>query len=173
VSEIDIYKLRRLVAGFPEKPKRTVALEQKIQIGAGFHNKWYSSQKEHWLGWLSLKARENEMDGKSFQPPRIWSGLKCSPMLFWLAEVGRADGETLDQLEAVSIAAAQIRPNDVNPHGVEFRKILSWNGVVALLETSEPQKTMADALQIGDYALRKLIAHLPTYRKYLPEAGVG
>lgn len=173
MAEIDLHKLRRLVAGFPEEPERTSALERKIQIGAGFHNKWYSSQREHWLGWLSLKARENELDNKSFQPPRIWSGLKCSPMLFWMAEVAGADGQTLDQLEAVSIAAAQIRPNDGNPHGVEFRKILPWNDVEALLVSSEPQKAMADALQIGDDALLKLIGHLPTYRKYRPETGIG
>ena len=90
-----------------------------------------------------------------------------------MAEVAGADGQTLDQLEAVSIAAAQIRPNDGSPHGVEFRKILPWNDVEALLVSSEPQKAMADALQIGDDALLKLIGHLPTYRKYRPETGIG
>jgi len=169
MSEIDLLELRRLVAGFPEEPKRTVALEQKIQIGAGFHNKWYGSQREHWLGWLTLKSRENELDGKSFQPPRVWSGLKCSPMMFWLAEVSGVNGAVLDQLEAVSVAAAKIRPNDGNPHGVEFRKFLPWGKVAGLLIKCEPQKTAAEAQQIGDDALRKLIGHLPSYRLYLPD----
>ncbi|MEO1538083.1 MAG: hypothetical protein AAFR73_10160 [Pseudomonadota bacterium] len=171
MSEIYLFELRRLVAGFPEEPKRTVALEQKIQIGTGFHNKWYGSQREHWLGWLSLKARENELDGKSFQPPKIWSGLKCSPMMFWLAEVTGANGEVLSQLEAVSVTAAKVRPNDGSPHGVEFRKILPWKGVEFLLSKREPQKTAVEARQIGDEALSKLIMHLPAYRKYMP--GIG
>lgn len=168
MSEIDLLELRRLVAGFSEKPKRTVALEQKTQIGTGFHNKWYGSQREHWLGWLSLKARENELDGKSFQPPKIWSGLKCSPMMFWLAEVTGVNGEVLGQLEAVSITAAKIRSNDGNPHGVEFRKILPWREIESLLLKREPEKTVLEAREIGDDALRKLITHLPTYRNYLP-----
>ncbi len=169
MSEIDLMELRRLVVGFPEVPKRTVSLEQKIQIGTGFHNKWYGSQREHWLGWLSLKARENELDGKSYQPPNIWSGLKCSPMMFWLAEVAGADREVLDQLEAVSVTAAKIRPKDGNPHGVEFRKILPWGNIEGLLVGNEPKNTAAEARQSGDDALRKLIGHLPAYRQYLPD----
>ncbi len=42
-----INDLLRYIANYPEKPSRTVALEQAIQIGTGFHGKWYRSQKEH------------------------------------------------------------------------------------------------------------------------------
>ncbi|MVO18597.1 hypothetical protein [Parasedimentitalea huanghaiensis] len=168
MSGIDIFELRRLVASFPSEPGRTIALEQRIQIGAGFHDKWYGSQREHWLGWLSLKVRENELDGKAFQPSKIWSGLKCSPMMFWLAEVAGVDSKILGQLEAASVAAAKIRPKDGNPHGVEFRRILPWSEVNALLTNCAPQRTTAEADQIGNDAIRKLIAHLPTYQKYLP-----
>lgn len=173
MTEIDLNQFRCLVAAFPAKPPRTVALEQRIKIGTGFHNKWYSSQREHWLGWLALKAREIALDSKSIVPSGIWTGLKCSPMLYWAAEVAGANSETLDQLEAVSIEAARIRSKDGNPHGVEFRKILPWTYIAPLLIQAAPTLDEAVALKMGDEALGRLITHLPKYRKYLPETEVS
>jgi hypothetical protein len=170
MAEIDLPMLRRLVAGFPDEPPRTIALEQKIRIGAGFHNKWYSSQREHWLGWLSLKSQENKIDGKTFAPRRIWSGLKCSPMMFWLAEVSGKNAGVLEQLERVSIEASKERSTDGNPHGVNFRKVLPWTELEVQLQQIEVLIEAADAVQIGEQALERLIKHLPSYRKYNPRS---
>ena len=50
---------------------------------------WYTSQKEHWLGWLS------EYDGPGAYNRKSWKGrsaefvynhIGCPPMLLWLAE---------------------------------------------------------------------------------------
>lgn len=173
MEEINLQQLRRYVSGFPCKPKRTTVLEQTIKIGTGFHNKWYGSQKEHWLGWLSLKLRENEIDGKSFEPRKVWSGLKCSPMLFWMAEVSGANGAILDKLEFVSIEAATLRSKDGNPHGVEFRKILPWNDMENLLFLSTFRSDISKANQMGDEALKRLIGHLPQYKRYHPDGESG
>ncbi|MEM8840341.1 MAG: hypothetical protein AAGD47_01060 [Pseudomonadota bacterium] len=171
MGEIDLNKLRCLVAGFPAEPPRTKALEQKIQIGAGFHDKWYRSQKEHWLGWLTAKSRENELDEKTFDPPRIWSGLKCSPMLFWMAEVAGAEASVLDRLETVSIEAARVKPQDGNPHGVAFRKILPWPKVEELLPARPGIQTEEVAHRMGDEALERLANHVPRYRRLLRARG--
>src|ERR1700730_18668119 len=49
---------------------------------------WYSSQKEHWMGWLS------EYDGPGAYGRKSWTGrtaefvynhINCPPMLLWLA----------------------------------------------------------------------------------------
>ena len=168
-DEIDLTKLRCLVSRFEWQAPRTHALEQKIKIGAGFHNKWYGSQKEHWLGWLSLKSRENEIDGKLFTPRKIWSGLKCSPMMFWLAESVGAEQDMLEALERVSIQAAEVSPKDGHPHGIGFRKLLPWTHLEnLLLDVTMPDDESA-AIKMGDTALNKLIGHLPKYRRYLPE----
>lgn len=36
----------------PDTPKHK-ALEHELGEGVGYRNAWYSSQKEHWLGWLA------------------------------------------------------------------------------------------------------------------------
>lgn len=171
MGKIDLYKLRCLVASFPAEPARTKSLEQKIQIGTGFHNKWYRSQKEHWLGWLAAKARENKLDEKNFDPQRIWSGLKCSPMLFWMAEVAGAAPPVLDELELVSIEAAKVKPKDGNPHGVAFRKILPWPRLEELLLGASDHLAVDLAIRMGDEALERLAEHLPRYQRHLRSDG--
>ena len=47
---MNVIELMCYVVSFEERPHRTTELENEIKIGTGFHNKWYRSQKEHWLG---------------------------------------------------------------------------------------------------------------------------
>lgn len=57
--------LKKFVANYEPFSARTVNLEQRIQIGTGFHGKWYRSQREHWLGWLEFQDRAARLNGKS------------------------------------------------------------------------------------------------------------
>lgn len=34
-------QLKLAISGFEPEPAHTMALEQRIKIGSGFHNKWY------------------------------------------------------------------------------------------------------------------------------------
>lgn len=62
------------------------------------HHVWYSSQKKHWLGWLSQYPW-----GKSAE--FVYNHLKCAPMLAWLAE---ATGVSKVELTSASDAPWQL-----------------------------------------------------------------
>lgn len=145
MSKISIHRLRHFIAGFPASPPRTKALEQSIKIGTGFHNEWYRSQQEHWLGWLALKTIESENKGKLRTSSQIWSTLKCSPMMFWMSEVVGTDPGVLSELEQITISISGQHPQDGNPHGVAFRKLLPWSRIEAALSRLSPALSIEDS----------------------------
>ena len=81
-------QLKRIIAAAPATLPRTDALQHRIKIGVGFHNKWYRSQKEHWLGWIVFQeysARKTQREISSILAKDRWMGLNCIPMMFgWL-----------------------------------------------------------------------------------------
>jgi hypothetical protein len=89
---------------------------------------WYSSQKEHWMGWLS------EYDGPGAYGRKSWSGrtaefvynhIGCPPMLLWLAE---AAGIPKKDLLAAKRSALSGRPNRTS-HCALIRKAIPWPAV--------------------------------------------
>ncbi len=44
--------LLKTIETLAEDQPMTTMLEHSLQIGVGFGNAWFSSQKEHWLCWL-------------------------------------------------------------------------------------------------------------------------
>ncbi|HIE55353.1 MAG TPA: hypothetical protein EYP90_09275, partial [Chromatiaceae bacterium] len=101
-------QLLQHVAAYQDHPSRTTALEQQIRIGTGFHHKWYRSQREHWLGWLIAKQCEARRDGRREEDclaRTVWNRLKCSPMMFWLADAAGVDAKILTRAEQAAEAA--------------------------------------------------------------------
>jgi hypothetical protein len=89
---------------------------------------WYSSQKEHWMGWLA------EYDGPGAYDRKNWSGrtaefvynhIACPPMLLWLAE---AAGVSRTKLLAAKCTALSAGRNRVS-HCASIRKTISWPNV--------------------------------------------
>jgi len=87
---------------------------------------WYSSQKEHWMGWLS------EYDGPGFYGRKSWSGrtaefvynhINCPPMVLWLAEAARVPKK---DLLAAKRSALSGRPNR-GSHCAVIRKAIPWS----------------------------------------------
>ncbi len=154
------------VAAYEANPPRTVELEQEIEIGSGFHGKWYRSQREHWLGWLSLKIRDSSMVNPGAEVPArlVWNRLKCSPMMFWLAETAGADSETLIRAADAAGQAAKINPKDGNPHGKIMRQVLPWSLVEGLLRSGPPLASEEVAKQAGDEALDRLLKLRPEFK---------
>ena len=117
------------VAAYPDELEWTEKLEQEIQIGTGFHGKWYRSQREHLLGWLVFQQCEARRKGvnpdKNMAKP-MWNRLKCSPLMFWLAEASGVEAGILFRAQEAAIAASAINPKDGNPHGKLMREVLPW-----------------------------------------------
>lgn len=77
------------IGTLPEHLPITEKLERTLGIGVGIGSAWYSSQKEHWVRWLS----EYETTGVYGRRPNsgrsckfIYNQLQCPPMVFWLGE---------------------------------------------------------------------------------------
>lgn len=124
---ISISQLKSHVTAYPAVPALTTALEQRIQIGTGFHNKWYNSQRDHMLGWIVVQecqARRNGKNPEAVDAKGMWSRLKCSPMMFWLAECAGVSSKQLEQAAQQAGAATLINPKDGDPHGSMMREVL-------------------------------------------------
>lgn len=147
------------VAGYPELAPRTYALEQRIKIGTGFHNKWFSSQKEHWLGWLVYQ----QMLSSGITPKVVWNRLKSSPMMFYLAESGGVDNHQLNLLEDAVSRAALINSKDGNPHGKYIRETLPWEKLELTICKNQLSCTLDQAQKIGDKSFANLCRHHPKY----------
>ncbi len=125
-------RLKLYFAGYPEKPPKTTALEQQIQIGTGFHGKWYRSQRECWLGWLvakNLEAHRKGRDPSAICASARWKHLLSSPMMFWVAECAGVSSATLDAAADKAVEAAQLNPMCGHPHGKMIREVLPWHEV--------------------------------------------
>jgi hypothetical protein len=69
---------------------------------------WYSSQKEHWMGWLS------QYDGPGAYGRKTWGGrsaeyvynhIGCPPMLLWVAEAAGVSRKALLSAKRSALAS--------------------------------------------------------------------
>lgn len=89
---------------------------------------WYTSQKEHWLGWLS------EYDGPGAYDRKTWRGrsakyiynhIQSPSMLIWLAE---AIGISKAKLKLARCSALS-GPHNKASHCAKVRKIIPWQEI--------------------------------------------
>jgi hypothetical protein len=154
-----IENLLRYIAGYPDTPPRTVALEQEIRIGTGFHGKWYRSQKEHWLGYVGYKRALWAAQGKNYNLERAqghWSRTHCFPMLFWLAECAGVDSIILETAEVAARRVAAVTGSDHPSHGKAAREVLPWLLVQRAILSKEPELELAEAHLASDTAYTRL-----------------
>lgn len=123
--------LLSIISGLSDAGPLHKALEVKLKIGVGFGNAWYSSQKEHWEGWLEEYdgpgAYGRKGQGKSAE--FAYNQIQCPPMLVWLAEASGVDSDAVTAGCAAIIAA----PPRATSRCAAFRKIVPWEIVEAHL----------------------------------------
>ncbi len=93
---------------------------------------WYSSQKEHLLGFWgqyntpgAYNRKHTDRDAKF-----AYNHLRCAPGLLWLAE---ALGEERTVLERGIAAINEAGPN-LSSQCAAFRKIVPWSRIESLIE---------------------------------------
>ncbi len=168
-QSMTIRQLKLHVAGLDANPSRTRALEQRIRIGTGFHGKWYRSQQEHMLGWLVVQegqALKQNRDPASLDARRMWNRLKCSPLMFWLAEAADVPAADLTRAERAAEAATLINPRDGDPHGKLMREVLPWDLVAAAIRRRGDTATDDLADQAARQAFDRLTSRVSAYREY-------
>lgn len=122
--------LRRKIRKLPNEAQITAAYE-RVLIARGIWSSegvWYTSQQEHWLGWLS------EYDGPGAYRRKRWLGrsaefvynhIGCPPMLLWLAE---AAGVSRREVLATKRSALAARRNRAT-HCAVIRKAIPWPAI--------------------------------------------
>src|SRR5205807_7122038 len=132
-------ELARHIQKLPERPPLTTAFEEAWTArwasdpGEKDRPVWYTSQKEHWLGWLS------EYDGPGAYGRKAWSGrdakfaynhINNAAMLVWLAEASGLPGATV---LAARKAALDAGPNFASMCAA-VRRLIPFAAVERMLE---------------------------------------
>jgi hypothetical protein len=110
-------------------------LQDDLRSGSGKSRAWYTSQKQHWLGWLSGYNGPGAY-GRAHWANRsaqfVYNHLQCVPALVWLAEALGVTSQTL-------IAACE----EVKNSGIRasaqcgaFRRAVPWTMIEAQLVNS-------------------------------------
>lgn len=93
---------------------------------------WYTSQKEHWLGWLSEYGGPGYYGRKSSHRSAefIYNHIVCPPMVLWLAE---ASGIPKARLSKAKLAAVSAGPQ-LQSQSAAIRNIVPWKMIQARLK---------------------------------------
>ncbi|MBM2321021.1 MULTISPECIES: hypothetical protein [Marivita] len=129
----------------PDTPKHK-ALEQVLHEGVGYGDAWYSSQKEHWLGWLreySGPGAYGRKTGHSRDARYVYNHIQCAPMLFWLAEALDIPEVTLDQA-FVAVTSAPARNAS---QCAAFRNVVPWEAIESTIGLRPPPCGLTELLQ--------------------------
>jgi hypothetical protein len=122
------------IAKLPATPPITTAFERdlkKLRTWGGA-SVWYSTQKEHWLGWLK------EYSGPGFYERKNWSRdaefvynhIVCPPMVLWL---GEASGISAGLVRKARQAALHAKPN-LSAQAAAIRKVIPWGLIESILK---------------------------------------
>ena len=95
------------------------------------HDAWYSSQREHWLGWLSeyqgpgYYGRKNSHRSAEF----VYNHIVCPPMVLWLAEASGVPKTRVSEARHAALSAKEQLP----ARCAAIRKIIPWEMIEARL----------------------------------------
>ncbi len=100
--------------------------------------KWYKTQKEHWLGWLSeynAPGAYNRQTGKTRDAQYVYNHIVEPKMLLWLIEAGG--------IEPVAIRAAKdalLQPVTMQAKSAAIRRIVPWEALKRVLWNTDTKK---------------------------------
>ena len=100
-------------------------LETDLWAGVGLGKAWYSSQKEHWLGWLGAyngPGAYGRANWSNRSAEFVYNHIQCAPMLVWLAE---AVGVPSDRLKAACVDVTKSGARYAAQCGA-FRRAVPW-----------------------------------------------
>jgi len=128
--------LRRKLSKLPATPPITTAFESAMEKVSTWNRQkvWYSSQKEHWLGWLGAYK------GPGFYNRKVWertaefayNHIVCSPMVLWL---GEASGVPSAKVLKAKKAALAANPS-LASQAAAIRRVIPWASIEAALASS-------------------------------------
>jgi hypothetical protein len=93
---------------------------------------WYTTQKEHWLGWLSEYDSPGAYDRKTVtgrSAEFVYNHINCPPMLLWLAEAAGVSRRNVLAARRSALSARRSR----GTHCAVIRKTIPWLAIEARL----------------------------------------
>jgi hypothetical protein len=84
---------------------------------------WYTTQKEHWLGWLRGYKGEGFYNRKNWHRSAefVYNHIVCPPMVLWLAE---ASG--VPKVKVAEAKGAAISAKTLQAQSAAIRRIIPW-----------------------------------------------
>ena len=127
-------ELRRAIV--PLEPSGPIhqQLESDLGEGVGHGKAWYSSQKEHWLGWLGDydgPGAYRRINWTNRSAEFVYNHIQCAPMLVWLAEALEIPS---DRLRAACIEVTKSGKRHSAQCAV-FRRAVPWADIRELIES--------------------------------------
>jgi hypothetical protein len=86
---------------------------------------WYTTQKEHWLGWLTEYDSPGAYGRKTVSGRSgefVYNHINCPPMLLWLAEAAGVSRRNVLAAKRSALAARRSR----GTHCAAIRKAIPW-----------------------------------------------
>jgi hypothetical protein len=111
-----------------------IASYERALIARGIwdnHGVWYTSQQEHWIGWLSQYEGPGAYNRKSWKGRSAefaYNHVRCPPMLLWLAEMAGVSKKNVLAARRSALKA----PRNLGSQCAALREAIPW----ALVESS-------------------------------------
>lgn len=121
-------ELRRLIARLSANQPLSSAFERELCDKTLRKTRpWYSTQKEHWLGWLDEYEGPGAYGRLNWNRTArfVYNHVACPPMLAWLAE---AVGLPPHRVRC-AIAAAERAGDASGSQSSAFRRIVDWDEI--------------------------------------------
>jgi len=121
------------ISRFRPRPPVTVAFEHALDSRGDWDkaDAWYSSQKEHWLGWLreysgpGYYSRKNSDRTAEF----VYNHVVCPPMVLWLGEAAGISRMKVQRAKHAALSAG----HRLSAQSAAIRRVIPWTEVEAVL----------------------------------------
>jgi hypothetical protein len=116
----------------PRVPTTSEFERTLVRRGLWNNDVWYTSQKEHWIGWLreysgpGYYGRKNSIRSAEF----VYNHIVCPPMVLWL---GEASGVQRAQVLEAKRAALSAGPS-LTALSAAVRRIIPWEQIESRLK---------------------------------------
>jgi hypothetical protein len=122
------------IAKLPATLPITTAFERELRKLRtwGTTSVWYSTQKEHWLGWLKGYGGPGYYERKNWNRDAefVYNHIVCPPMVLWL---GEASGISPILVRKAKKAALSAKPT-LPAQSAAIRRVISWVSIEEKIE---------------------------------------
>ncbi len=140
LHEMSPRELASRIRKFPEAAPISDEFEAELKkIGmSDIDRRWYTTQKEHWLGWLSeydgpgYYGRQSS-DGKDAK--YVYNHIMNPAMLLWFCEASGAPADKVKAAKDAALSAKRTYPSQ----SAAIRRLVKWEDVATCLN-STPHK---------------------------------